>query len=83
MSEEKDKKIIIKPAITKEQLRLEVEKLVHGDGLSYTESIIEVCNRKEIDPEDMAKLVKGPLKSKLEVEAMDRNIIKRTTSTLF
>lgn len=82
MSKEKSK-IVIKPAITKEQLRFEVEKLVHGDGLSYTEAIIEICNKKEIDPEDMAKLVKGPLKSKLEVEAMDRNIIKRTTSTLF
>lgn len=76
-------KIVIKPAITKEQLRFEIEKLVHGDGMSYTESIIEICERLEIDPEDMAKLIKGPLKSKLEVEAMDRNIIKRTTSTLF
>jgi hypothetical protein len=36
-----------------------------------------------IDPADMAKLVKGPLKLKLEAEAMNRNIIKRTTSTLF
>ena len=76
-------KIIIKPAITKEQLRFEVEKLVYGDGMSYTESIIEICEQKEIDPEDMAKLVKGPLKSKLEVEAMYRNIIKRTTTTLY
>ena len=76
-------KIIIKPAITKEQLRFEVEKLVYGDGMSYTESIIEICEQKEIDPEDMAKLVKCPLKSKLEVEAMYRNIIKRTTTTLY
>ena len=75
--------IIIKPAITKEQLRFEVEKLVYGDGMTYTESIIEICEQKEIDPEDMAKLVKGPLKNKLEVEAMDRNIIKRTTTKLF
>jgi len=45
--------------------------------------IIEICEQMEIDPEDMAKIVKGPLKSKLQVEAMDRNIIKRTTSTLF
>lgn len=76
-------KVVIKPAITKEQLRFEIEKLVHGDGMSYVESIIEICERMQIDPEDMAKLIKGPLKSKLEVEAMDRNIIKRTTSTLF
>ena len=76
-------KVVIKPAITKEELRIQVERLVHGDSMTYTEAIIEVCERREIDPEDMAKLIKGPLKNKLEVEAMDRNIIKRTTSTLF
>lgn len=76
-------KIIIKPAITKEELRFEVDKLVHGDGMTYVESIIEICERLEIDPEDMAKLIKGPMKSKLEVEAMDRNIIKRTTTELY
>ena len=76
-------KVTIKPSITKEELRLQVEKLVAHDGMTYTEAIIEICERKEIDPEDMAKLVKGPLKNKLEVEAMDRNIIKRTTGTLF
>ena len=42
-------KIIIKPAITKDQLRLDVEKLVHGDGMSYTEAIIEICEQTEID----------------------------------
>ena len=76
-------KVTIKPSITKEELRLQVEKLVAHDGMSYTEAIIEICERKEIDPEDMAKLVKGPLMLKLECEAMDRNIIKRTTGKLF
>jgi hypothetical protein len=75
--------VVIKPSITKEELRIQVEKLVTQDGMTYAESIIDICERKQIDPEDMAKLVKGPLKLKLEVEAMDRNIIKRTTSTLF
>ena len=79
----KRQKVVIKPSITKEELRLQVEKLVAHDGMSYTESIIEICEKKEINPVDMAKLVKGPLKLKLEAEAMDRNIIKRTTGTLF
>jgi len=88
MSNEKPKrvkkqKVTFKPSITKDELRLQVEKLVSHDGMTYTEAIIEVCEKKQIDPEDMAKLVKGPLKLKLEVEAMDRNIIKRTTGTLF
>lgn len=79
----KKQAVVIKPSVTKEELRLQVEKLVAHDYMTYTEAIIEICERRSIDPADMAKLVKGPLKLKLEVEAMDRNIIKRTTGTLF
>lgn len=77
------KKVSIIPAITREQLRIQVERLVHGDGLSYTEALIEICEKKEIDPEDIAKIVKGPLKNKLEVEAVNRNIIKSDTAELY
>jgi|TARA_B110000495_G_scaffold182293_1_gene177728 hypothetical protein len=77
------KKILITPSITKEQLRIQVERLVHGDGLTYVEAVIEICENKEIDPEDMAKIVKGPLKNKLEAEAIDRNIIKSNTVKLY
>ena len=77
------KKILITPSITKEQLRIQVERLVHGDGLTYAEAIIEICENKEIDPEDIAKIVKGPLKNKLEAEAIDRNIIKSNTIKLY
>lgn len=77
------KKISIIPSITREQLRLQVERLVHGDGLTYTEALIEICENKEIDPEDIAKIVKGPLKNKLEVEAIGRNIIKSDTAELY
>ena len=38
-------KIVITPVITKEQLRFEVDKLVYGDGMTYTESIIEICEK--------------------------------------
>ena len=36
-----------------------------------------------IDPQDIVRLVTGPLKAKLEAEAMDRNIIKNNTTKLF
>ena len=76
-------KVTIKMSITREQLALQTEVLVHKDKMTYAEAICHLCEEKQIDPEDMAKLVKGALKSKLEAEAMDRNIIKRTTSYLF
>ena len=77
------KKIQIKIFMSREELTLKTEMLVHKDNMSYAEAICHLCEEKMIDPEDMAKLVKGPLKVKLEAEAMNRNIIKRTTASLF
>lgn len=78
----KKEEIVIQTAINKEELRLFVDRCVQ-DGMTYTEAIIEMCEQRQIEPEDIAKIIKGPLKLKLEAEAMDRNIIKRTTSSLF
>jgi hypothetical protein len=78
------KKPVIKPKITLPELIEKVDFLVKNDNMSYSESIVEICEQLELEPEDVAKLVKkGPLKNKLEVEAMNRNIIKRTTASLF
>ena len=79
MSEE----IIITPSITRDDLRNQVEQLVHKDKMTYAEAICEVCESLSIDPEDIVRIVTGPLRIKLEAEAMQRNIIKNTTLTLF
>ena len=74
----------IKTKLTLAELIELVEFLVRKDNMSYTEAIIEICEQKELEPEDVAKLIKkGPLKNKLEVEATRRNIVKSNTSTLF
>ena len=75
--------VTIKNSMTREELTLQTEMLVHKDKMSYAEAICHLCEQRQIDPVDMAKLVKGPLKVKLEAEAMNRNIIKRTTSYLY
>lgn len=74
--------IPIKTVITFDELRLKVEKYVQLDKMTYTEAIVDICQDKEIDPEDIAKIIRGPLKEKLEAEAMELNIIKRTTAYL-
>jgi len=79
MSEE----MIITPSITRDDLRNQVEQLVHKDKMTYAEAICEVCESLSIDPEDIVRIVTGPLRIKLEAEAMQRNIIKNTTTTLF
>ena len=78
MSEE-----LIKPTITRDELRDQVEQLVHKDKMTYAEAICEVCESLRIDPEDIVRIVTGPLRIKLEAEAMSRNVIKNSTLTLF
>lgn len=84
MAKQKPTEPVIKPKLTLAELIKEVEFLVKNDGMSYAESIIEICEQRELEPEDVAKLVKkGPLKNKLEVEAIKRNIVKSSTASLF
>lgn len=75
--------LVIKPSITKEDLRNQVELLVHKDEMTYAEAICEICEGRMIDPQDITRLITGPLKAKLEAEAMNRNIIKTNTAKLF
>jgi hypothetical protein len=78
----KEEEIPIKPVITFNELRITVEKYVQNGEMSYAESICDICKDRDIDPVDIAKIIKGPLKDKLEAEAMEKNIIKRTTAYL-
>ena len=64
----------IKPSITREDLRIRVDQLVHKDKMTYAEAICDICEKQQIDPADMARLVNGPLKLKLEAEAKKAKI---------
>jgi hypothetical protein len=81
------KKIDIKKAIglaiTKEELIYKTEKLVLKDRIEYAQAICQICLELELDPEDVAKLISGPLKTKLQVEAQNNNVLpKPNTATL-
>ncbi len=85
MSKEKIEEVI-KPLFTKIGLIAEVEHLVKFEGMGYAESMIHICIEKEVEPEDLAKLVKkeNPLKEKLRVEGQRNNTLpKPTTKSLY
>lgn len=68
--------------ITRDYFRRQVEKYVIYDSMSYAEAVVQFCSEREIDVEDVNEFVDAPLRSKLEAEAMNRNVIKKTTATL-
>lgn len=59
----------------------EVESLVRDEELTYTEAIMQICEDSGIEPEDIAKMIDGPLKAKMAVEAERLHLIPRTTNT--
>jgi len=72
----------IKPVIDLKRLHEKVQLFVIKDDMTYTEAIIEVCDQLDIEPQEMARIIKGPLKDKLRVEAQDRNILKNKPTRL-
>ena len=50
---------------------------VRESKMSYMDAMVEICERNNIDPEDVKKFVGAALQSKLEVEAMQLNLLPR------
>jgi|TARA_R110000744_G_scaffold49867_1_gene108119 hypothetical protein len=75
-TQEKQMHIEMEIAITKQKLIDEVEFLVRADDLTYVEALMQVSEEYEIEPEDIGKMIDGPLKIKMEAESVQLNRIK-------
>lgn len=73
----KDEALSILKILDKNDLTLTVERLVRTEGMGYAEAIIHTCDQRGIEPEDVAKLISGSLKEKLEAEAQRNNILPK------
>ena len=47
--------------------------------MKYMDAIIFFCEKNNVDVESVPKLVSKPLKEKLKAEAMELNLLKRTS----
>jgi hypothetical protein len=72
---------LIIPTISKQSFISKVEYLVRNDNLTYVEAIMHLCSELDLDPEDIAKLISGPFKDKIEAEAIKNHTIKVKSNT--
>ncbi len=57
-----------------------IETIAHeNNGMSYVDAIIHFCEQNNLDVESVPKLITKPLKEKLKCEAMELNLLKRTS----
>jgi len=65
---------------TPSEFSLEIEKIVKDKALDYFEAVIYYCEMNELEVETAASFVKHNqvLKSKIQVEAENLNMMKRS-----
>ena len=63
--------------MTKNKFAKQIEEIVRYKNLSYIDAVLHFCEENKIDEEDVKKYVAGPIKSKIEAEAMKLNFLPR------
>ena len=59
-------------------LNLKIEEIVKTKAISYMEAVLDYAITSGIEPEAMAKMLNQSIKDKIEVEAQDLNMLKKT-----
>ena len=59
-------------------LNLTIEEIVKDKELSYMDAVLHYAQTSEIEPEAMAKMLNQSIKDKIEVEAQELHLLKRT-----
>ena len=64
--------------LTSEKFYKEINEIVWKDDIGYMEATMQVCDIKEIDPEDLVKLklISPILKQKLYEESVELGLMK-------
>lgn len=63
--------------MTKNKFAKQIEEIVRLKNLSYIDAILYFCESNNLDEEDVKKFVSGPIKSKVEAEAMKLNFLPK------
>jgi len=66
--------------MTKARFTKMIEKCVLEKRMSHLDSIVYLCEENNIDIEDAKKYISGPIKNKIEAEAIDLHYLEADSS---
>lgn len=66
--------------LTKAKFTKMVEKEVMSKKLTYMDAVIDICDRNDIDLEDVRKFIAVSVKDKIEAEAMNLNFLPQSNT---
>jgi len=68
--------LITKEFSTPTEFSQHIEKSAYVKGLSYWDALLEYCSKNDIESDNINKLLNASLKSKIESELVELNLIK-------
>ena len=63
--------------LTKSKFTKLVERTVRELGINYMDAILFLCEKNNIEPEDVKKFVSPIIRNKVEAEAMNLNFLPK------
>ena len=63
--------------LTKNKFTKLIESTVNELNIPYMEAILHVCDKNDIEPEDVKKFISPIIKGKVEAEAMQLNYLPK------
>lgn len=72
-------KVIDSKFLSSSKFSMEIEKIVTEEKINYIDAIVHYCETNGIEVDSISKLVSKPLKEKLKCEAIELNLLKRTS----
>ena len=63
-------------------INITLEELAAKGKLSYIEAIVEYCEKKQLETNQVKHLINRTLKEKIRVNAEAVNLLQKTTNTL-
>ena len=66
--------------LTKSKFTKLVEKTVWELKIPYMEAVLHLCEKNDMEPEDMKKFISPIIRDKIEAEAMRLNFLPKTNS---
>ena len=60
-----------------------IQRISYESGNTLIHTLTEYCEQRDIDPEDIAKLISKPLKEMLALEFQESGLLKKTSTATF
>lgn len=60
-----------------------IQTTAQKEGMTCTQTILEYCEQRDLDPEDIAKLINRALKEQITLEMQEAGLLPKTSTLEF